>query len=311
MKRDLRIVFMGTPEFAVESLDILVKAGYNIVGVITTPDKQAGRGRKVRTSAVKDYANTASLNILQPVNLKKSDFHAKLKELKANLFVVVAFRMLPEVVWAMPEYGTFNLHGSLLPKYRGAAPINWAVINGETESGVSTFMLKHKIDTGDLMFQEKRDISENTTAGELHDELMKTGAELVLKTVKAIEQNIHPTIEQASLDVKPCPAPKIYREDCQIDWRKSSVEVHNLIRGLSPYPGAWSMIGEKQLKILLSVKSDRTIESGKIIKDNSQLFVGCGTNSVEILQVQLAGKKRMNTDDFLRGIAELPEKMGE
>ncbi|MFN3316928.1 MAG: methionyl-tRNA formyltransferase, partial [Raineya sp.] len=235
----MRIIFMGTPEFAVPSLQVLVENGYNIVGVVTAPDKPAGRGKQMQVSEVKQYALSQNLPILQPEKLKSPDFLAELQALKADLQVVVAFRMLPEVVWAMPPIGTFNLHASLLPKYRGAAPINWAIINGETETGVTTFFLQHEIDTGNIIFQEKEPISPTDTAGSLYQRLMHKGAKLVLKTVQTIEKGDVQTFPQVGEITH---APKIFRETCQIDWNKTSTEIYNFVRGLAPYPAAWTTL---------------------------------------------------------------------
>lgn len=308
----LRIIFMGTPEFAVESLDILVKNNYNIVGVITVPDKPAGRGQEIQQSEVKKYALEKGLTILQPEKLKEENFLNQLKELKADLQIVVAFRMLPEVVWNMPRLGTINLHGSLLPQYRGAAPINWAIINGEKETGVSTFFLQHEIDTGKIIFREKTPIGENETAGEIHDRLMVIGAELILKTVKAIENNNYPQIDQAELIAKgekEKHAPKIFKEDCKIDWNKNVNEIHNFIRGLSPYPAAFSTIVSPEGKTY-SVKLFKTeIENtshtyiiGSIITDSkSYLKIAVKNGYILVKELQLAGKKKMATTEFLRG----------
>ena len=238
--RELRIVFMGTPDFAVATLNAILKAKFNVVGVITAPDKPAGRGRKINQSAVKTYALEEGLKILQPTNLKNEEFLDELKSLKANLQIVVAFRMLPNIVWKMPEFGTFNLHASLLPNYRGAAPINWAIINGETKTGVSTFFIDEKIDTGNIILQEEVLIDENEIVGELHDKLMLVGSNLVVKTIKKIEQGPVKTIKQPEIEEKP--APKIFTETCKIDWNDSLCNIYNLIRGLNPYPAAWTTL---------------------------------------------------------------------
>ena len=298
---------MGTPEFAVPSLDVLVKAGYHIVGVITAPDKPQGRGRQLAYSPVKKYALDAGLNVLQPPNLKNPEFIEELKKLQANLQVVVAFRMLPEVVWNMPEYGTFNLHASLLPQYRGAAPINWAIINGEKETGVTTFFLKHEIDTGNILFQEKESISEEDTAGTLYNRLMVKGADLVLKTVRAIENDEAIPMEQASgTELKH--APKIFKETCEITWDQPAVTIHNFIRGLSPYPGAWYRWNEGQI---MKVYTSRVVENGDDAanarpgehkSDNkSYLHIKTRDSWLSIEELQLQGKKRMNIEEFLRG----------
>lgn len=310
-KKDLRIVFLGTPEFAVESLDALVKNGYNIVGVITMPDKPAGRGHKMLQSAVKQYAVAHGLHLMQPEKLKDPAFLAELESLKADLFIVIAFRMLPEAVWQMPPLGTFNLHASLLPKYRGAAPINWAVINGETKTGVTTFFLKHEIDTGDIIDQVEVDILPTENVGDVHDKLMHLGAKLTLQTVESIIDGTLKTISQEDIlrGEKPTPAPKIFRETCQIDWNKKAIDVHNLVRGLSPYPAAWSelSIGSAEpvtVKIYLTQPTETPIEmpSGAIKIDKGRLFVAASDFWIEILELQPAGKKRMSASDFLRGL---------
>lgn len=300
---DLRIVFMGTPGFAVPSLNILLENGYNVVGVITSTDKLGGRGKKkVIESEVKQFAKSKGLRILQPSNLKAPSFVEELSSLNANLQIVVAFRMLPEVVWDMPELGTFNLHGSLLPKYRGAAPINWAVINGDKETGVTTFFLKKEIDTGDLIFQERMPIGPNDTAGEVHDRMMILGAETVLKTVKAIEADeVEPTQQDDSQATK---APKIFHETCEIDFNQDSQVVHNFIRGMSPYPAAWTVLGGKKLKITKAKfhLEKHHLTPGTFQTDNKsflQLATKDGFIEVELLQLQ--GRKRMDTLSFLNG----------
>lgn len=309
---NLRIVFMGTPEFAVESLDTLIKNNYNIVGVITVPDKPAGRGQQLQQSAVKKYAIEKGLTVLQPEKLKAEDFLVALKALNADLQIVVAFRMLPEIVWSMPRFGTFNLHGSLLPRYRGAAPINWAVINGDKETGVSTFFLQHQIDTGKIIYREKITIGENDSAGEVHDQLMHIGAQLVLKTVQSIEKGAYPQIDQseyiANGEVE-MHAPKIFKEDCKIDWSKSATEIHNLIRGLSPYPAAFTTLIAPDTKSY-SVKLFKTEK--ELISHNEPLFsiltdektylkVAVKDGFIKLIDLQLAGKKRMSVPEFLRG----------
>jgi len=299
----LRIVFMGTPEFAVPSLDILVKNGYDVVGVVTATDKLGGRSRKkVLESPVKKYAVSHDIPVLQPANLKSENFLKELKSLEADLQVVVAFRMLPELVWDMPPRGTFNLHGSLLPKYRGAAPINWAVINGESETGVTTFMIQHKIDTGDILFQEKMPIGENETAGEVHDRMMLLGAETVLKTVQSIESG-HYTLQQQD-DSQASKAPKIFHETCEIDFNQESKAVHDFIRGLSPYPAAWTMLDGLKLKILRTVNNpghhDKPVGSFHS-DDKTYIRIACKTGYVDIEELQLQGRKRMQVSDFLNG----------
>ncbi|HET6228398.1 MAG TPA: methionyl-tRNA formyltransferase [Bacteroidia bacterium] len=308
----MRIVFMGTPDFAVESLDILVQHNYNIVGVITAPDKPAGRGQQLQQSAVKQYAVAKGLHILQPEKLKNPDFIKELQALKADLQIVVAFRMLPEVVWSMPRLGTFNLHGSLLPQYRGAAPINRAVMNGETETGVSTFFLQQEIDTGKIIFRETTSVGENETAGEVHDRLMKIGANLVLKTVRAIEQGSYPQVDQASLiDVSKGikEAPKLFKEDCKVDWDQDMDAIHNQIRGLSPYPTAFTTLvtpaGQSYaVKLFISEKEKAAVNSPlKTIVTDGKTYLKIPVNGgfLHLKELQLAGKKRMNVPDFLRG----------
>ncbi len=315
-KKKLRIVFMGTPDFAVASLHALVTGAYNIVGVITAPDKPAGRGKKIVESAVKKYAVENGLKILQPEKLKNPDFLKELEDLKADLQVVVAFRMLPEVVWSMPRFGTFNLHGSLLPQYRGAAPLNWAIINGEAKTGVTTFLLDEKIDTGKILFKREIEIGVNDTVGDIHNKLMKIGADLVVETVEAIaEGNIHP-IPQTELtkEMEVKHAPKIFKDDCKIDWEKDVETIRNLIRGLSPYPTAWTTLvnletGEEwQIKIFFAMKTKTEIsrEPGNINSDGKTfLEVACGDGGLQITDLQIAGKKRMKTEDFLRGFQQI------
>lgn len=314
LKRDLRIVFMGTPDFAVPSLDILVQNNYDVVGVITAPDKPAGRGQQLQQSAVKKYAVEKGLHILQPEKLKNPEFIAELKALEANLFIVVAFRMMPEMVWQMPEYGTFNLHASLLPQYRGAAPINWAVINGEKETGVTTFFLQHEIDTGNIILQETIKIEEEDNAGTVHDKLMNVGSQLVLKTVRAIEENKVQESPQSAINSPQLKhAPKIFKETCLIDWQRPAAEIHNLIRGLSPYPAAFTYLDGKVLKIY-SAQIAQSNSTADNITVNSQpsnitvstdnktyLSIKCADAWLDIQELQLEGKKRMKTDEFLRG----------
>ncbi len=303
----LRIVFMGTPEFAVASLDALVQAGCNVVGVITAPDKQGGRGMQLQQSAIKKYAVENNLHILQPEKLKNPEFLADLKSLNADLQIVVAFRMLPELVWNMPPMGTVNLHGSILPQYRGAAPINWAVINGEKETGVTTFKLKHEIDTGDILMQDRFLIGEDDTAGEVHDKMKEIGAELLIETVKGLADGLLKEQPQ-TLNLKPqtlLHAPKIFTETCKIDFSKSVDEVHNLIRGLSPFPGAFTELGGKMLKIYRSKKeaSPNSSKEGVAYETDSKTFLkfACSNGYIHILELQLEGKKKMSVEEFLRG----------
>ncbi|MDY4881087.1 MAG: methionyl-tRNA formyltransferase [Muribaculaceae bacterium] len=312
-KESLRIVFLGTPEFAVESLDALVSGGYNIVGVITMPDKIGGRGHKVIESPVKQYAVAHGLKLMQPANLKEPEFVEELRSLNADLQIVIAFRMLPEIVWSMPPMGTFNLHASLLPKYRGAAPINRAVMNGETETGVTTFFLKHEIDTGDIIQQVAVPIEIDDDVETVYDRLMHLGASLVLETVEAILAGTVKPIEQEKLlttGEEPTPAPKIFKEDCRIDWTKTSWEVYNHIRGLSPYPAAWSAFvdaqgTEYQFKVFKTSHPEKfqssPVAPGTIEYTKHTIKIACADGFIEILSLQLAGKKRMSSDEFLRG----------
>jgi len=304
MKKDLRIMFMGTPEFAIPSLKILIDNGFKVVAVVTALDKPRGRGRKLSPSPIKAFAEDKGIPVLQPPNLKNQDFIKTLKSYKANLQIVVAFRMLPEVVWSMPEYGTINLHASLLPNYRGAAPINWVLINGERKTGLTTFFIKHEIDTGNILLTEEIDILPDDDAGTLHDKLMVLGGELVLKTVQAVETGeIKATVQKDSIELRK--APKIFREMCEINWEKSSKEVKNFVRGLSPFPGAWTILNGKMYKIFKvdqqpgGQHGDMT---GRISTDSkSFLDVYCSTGIVNILELQPEGKKRMQIEEFFRG----------
>ncbi len=304
---------MGTPEFATASLKALVEAGFEIAGVITAPDKPAGRGKKLRESDVKQYAVSQGLKVLQPVNLKDPAFIEEFRGLQANLGIVVAFRMLPEVVWSMPRYGTFNLHASLLPQYRGAAPINHAIINGETETGVTTFFLKHEIDTGNILYRKKVKIGPKDTAGELHDRLMHAGAELVLKTAESIRNGDYTLINQQSL-IDPGtalkPAPKIFRDDCRINWQKNGLDIYNFIRGLSPYPGAFAYLKspqgkEFQTKILEAdfIRSSHSKTPGTLnLSNQKKLEVYVSGGLIDILEIQAEGKKKLKINDFLNGL---------
>jgi methionyl-tRNA formyltransferase len=311
---NMRIVFMGTPEFAVASLDALAQAGFNIAAVVTAPDKPAGRGMKLQQSAVKKYAVEKGLNVLQPEKLKNKEFLDELRSLNADLQVVVAFRMLPEVVWNMPPMGTINVHASLLPQYRGAAPINWAVINGEKQTGVTTFKLKHEIDTGDILLQEKIAVGENETAGEVHDRLMELGAQVLVKTVKGLQSGALKEVPQQAVIAEGNEAaltqdslkhaPKIFTETCQIDWNKSADEVHNLIRGLSPFPGAFTHLNGKLLKIYRSEKEYKnpSIAPGQFETDGKSFLKFAANNGfIQVKELQLEGKKKMLIEDFLRG----------
>jgi methionyl-tRNA formyltransferase len=298
----MKIVFFGTPDFAVPTLKILLDNGYSVQAVVTAPDKPGGR-QGLQQSAVKKFALERGLKVLQPIKLKDAEFLADLKYLNADLQIVVAFRMMPEIVWNMPPLGTMNLHGSLLPKYRGAAPINWAIIRGEQETGVTTFLLKHEIDTGDLLFQEKTHIGKNETAGEVYARLMELGAELVLRSVKALESGHYQLIPQSSEEATP--APKLYTDTCKINFSQSSREVHNFIRGLSPYPGAWTMLHDKVLKIL-----GTEIDPSELTPRKPGLFINEGSKILKIstldgyliiLELQLEGKRRMSAQEFLNG----------
>jgi methionyl-tRNA formyltransferase len=295
---------MGTPEFAVPSLEILVEHQFNVVAVITAPDKPQGRGQKIVYSPVKESALKHNIQVLQPTNLKSPDFIDQLKNLNANLQIVVAFRMLPEIVWAMPAIGTFNLHASLLPQYRGAAPINWAIINGEKETGATTFFLKHDIDTGSIIFQERETIHENDNAGTLYERLMIKGAQLVLKTVQAIKEGNYPAIPQAEgIEIKH--APKIFKETCEIKWDQPSENIRNFVRGLSPYPSAWTALNRKNFKIyaVSTVKNQGGIaKPGELNSDNKNyLYVKTTDGWISIDELQPEGKKRMTIQEFFRG----------
>jgi methionyl-tRNA formyltransferase len=304
MKKDLRIVFMGTPEFAVGSLQILLENDWKVVAVVTAPDKPQGRGQKLVPSPIKDIAVKSGIPVLQPTNLKSPGFLSELAEFKADLQIVVAFRMLPEAVWSMPPLGTFNLHASLLPNYRGAAPINWAIINGETETGVTTFFLKHEIDTGSVIFQEKEPIFPDDNVGSLYVRLMEKGAKLVLKTVEAIATGQATPTPQDETQAKHH-APKIFKETCEIDWSCPATEIHNLVRGLSPYPAAWTMLNGKILKVFKTNPTEEnkpTLAPGQFSTDGkSQLVYQTGNGCLEILELQLEGKKRLPIEEFLRG----------
>ncbi len=301
----LRIIFMGTPEFAVPSLQRLVDAGYNIVAVITAPDKPSGRGMQMNESAIKKYALSKGLKILQPEKLKDPDFLNELRELHADLQVVVAFRMLPQVVWNMPSMGTINLHGSLLPQYRGAAPINWAIINGEKETGVTTFKLLQEIDTGNILLQKKIRIGDTETAGELHDEIMEVGSDLLLQTVNDLAKGNLKEVRQQNTETSILHhAPKIFNETCEINWQKTVDEIYNLIRGLSPYPAAFTFLKDKKLKIFRSEKdfTNPKENPGTFISDNKTfLKFACKDGYISIIELQMEGKKKMYVEDFLRG----------
>jgi methionyl-tRNA formyltransferase len=303
MDKNLRIIFMGTPEFAVPSLEILINNGWNVVAVVTAPDRPQGRGQKLIPSPIKEVALKNNIPVLQPTNLKSADFNIELRGYRADLQIVVAFRMLPEIIWNMPPLGTFNLHASLLPNYRGAAPINWAIINGETETGITTFFLKHEIDTGSIIFQEKEPIFPEDNIGTLYNRLMIKGADLVLKTVVAIEDNKVQTNAQDETQAIHH-APKIFKETCEIDWGKPAEDIHNLIRGLSPYPAAWTILDGKTCKIFKSEVTDQYFEGqiGAYHSDGKkELIFKTADGSLKILELQLEGKKKLGIEEFLRG----------
>ena len=304
----LRIVFMGTPEFAVGILDTILKNNYEVVGVITAADKPAGRGQKIKYSAVKEYALENNLTLLQPTNLKDESFLNELKALNANLQIVVAFRMLPKVVWEMPSLGTFNLHASLLPNYRGAAPINWAIINGEKKTGVTTFFIDDKIDTGAMILSSEIAIDENENAGHLHDRLMNLGSNTVVDTLSLIQNGtVTTTIQQEDADTKT--AYKLNKENCKIDWSKSALEINNLIRGLSPYPAAWCFFTDNSeewnVKIYESkiIIEEHTDVIGRIICTKKEMKIAVKDGFIQVLQIQLPGKKKMNTAELLNGVS--------
>lgn len=319
-KEDLKIIFFGTPDFAVESLKRLVDGGYNVVAVVTMPDKPAGRGRQLQESDVKRYAVEQGLPVLQPVSLKDDAFIEDLRSYGAQLFIVIAFRMLPEAVWQMPPLGTFNLHASLLPRYRGAAPINWAVMNGDSETGVTTFFLKHEIDTGDVIQQRSCPIGRQDNVEDVHDRLMVMGADMVIETVDAIiAGTVKPIPQEQMLTTGqgPTPAPKIFKDTCRIDWNRPAEALYNHIRGLSPYPAAWTVLLDEYGKEMTTLKIYRTGEpipfkhnecpvAGTIVADTKTLHVACADGWLPILSLQQSGKKRMDTDAFLRGFTVSP-----
>ncbi|WP_396184638.1 methionyl-tRNA formyltransferase [Flavobacterium sp.] len=303
----LRIAFMGTPEFAVGILDTIIKNNNTIVGVITAADKPAGRGQKIKYSAVKEYALDNNLKLLQPTNLKDESFLEELKALNANLQIVVAFRMLPEVVWKMPKFGTFNLHASLLPNYRGAAPINWAIINGDTKTGVTTFFIDDKIDTGAMILSSETAISPDENAGQLHDRLMQLGSETVLNTLALIEKgNVTTTIQKENPEIKT--AYKLNKENCKIDWTKPAIEIFNLIRGLNPYPSAWCFFNDKNEEWNVKIHEAKMIlenhnfSIGSLICSKKEMKIATKDGYIQVLNIQFPGKKKMNTAELLNGI---------
>ncbi len=305
--KKLRIVFMGTPEFAVGILDTILKHHYNVVGVITAADKPAGRGQKIKYSAVKEYALVNDLKLLQPTSLKDMSFLDELQRLNANLQIVVAFRMLPEVVWKMPEHGTFNLHASLLPNYRGAAPINWAIINGETKTGVTTFFIDDKIDTGAMILSQEIAINDTENAGDLHDRLIKIGSETVIDTLSLIEKGtLTTTLQKETADIKT--AYKLNKDNCKIDWTKSSKQIHDLIRGLSPHPSAWCFFkdGNEEWNVKIyeatSYLENHNLSVGTIVSSKKEIKIAVKDGYVAVLNLQFPGKKRMKTSEFLNGM---------
>lgn len=316
-KENLRIVYMGTPDFAVEPLKVLVEGGYQVVGVVTMPDKPAGRGMKIRYSPVKDYAMSRNLPILQPEKLKDPDFLDELKSLNADLQIVVAFRMLPEVVWDMPPMGTFNLHASLLPNYRGAAPINWAVINGEKETGVTTFFLQHEIDTGDILLQEKIAIDPEECTGSVHDRLMKLGGQMVRKTVDAIlEGTVHAVPQKVAISDKEelKIAPKLFKDNTRVKWTLNGAQLHDFIRGLSPFPAAWSelhseeeIIGVKIFEAGYEQISHQLVPGTLVTDGKKELKVAVNDGFIVLRKFQLAGRKALATDEFLRGFSKITD----
>jgi len=304
VKEEMRIIFMGTPEFAVPSLRALVEAGKNVVAVITAPDKPSGRGQKLMPTPVKEYALSQNLPILQPEKLKNPEFLEELLSYKADFQVVVAFRMLPEVVWNMPSKGTINLHSSLLPQYRGAAPINWAIVNGETETGLTTFFLQQEIDTGPIIFQEKEPISLDDDAGTLYERLMNKGGELVLKTVNAVAEGNAPSVpQQFAEQLKP--APKVFKDDAFIDWQLTALETYNRIRGMNPFPGAWCKVNDKVFKlhkVALGTSTETALEPGQTNTDNKTfLYIGCKEGYISVLEWQAEAKKRMDIRTYFVG----------
>lgn len=298
----MKIIFMGTPDFAVASLKKLVENGCEVVAVVTAPDKPSGRGLQMNETPVKKYAVSQNIPVLQPEKLKNPEFLEQLRSFDADLQVVVAFRMLPEVVWAMPHKGTFNLHGSLLPQYRGAAPINWAVINGETETGVTTFFIEKEIDTGKIIFADKTSILPEDNAGTIHDKLMEIGADLVLKTVRAIEAGDYPQVPQPQ-DIELKSAPKIFKETCEINWNQSAEQIHNFVRGLSPYPAAWTLLQGKVCKVYKTqIVDNQELSSEPFVTDGKKyLMFRCADKMLAVEELQLEGKKRMGIEEFLRG----------
>lgn len=310
MNKKLRIIYMGTPDFAVPTLQMLLTNQINVVAVITAPDRPAGRGRSIKKSAVKRFAESKGLPVLQPTNLKSPAFQEELRSFKADLQVVVAFRMLPQSVWDMPSLGTVNLHASLLPQYRGAAPINWVLINGEKTTGVTTFFIEHKIDTGKIIFQDSLAIGADETAGELHDKLMNRGAQLMVKTVEAIADGNYPQVAQ-EVDKELKQAPKLSKDTGKINWSASARDIHNLVRGLSPYPGAFTTLNKERFKVLKTALTDTksTAKPGSLFKKQTELFVATSTFDLQILLCQPAGKRAMEGKAFANGLGPEPKPL--
>lgn len=307
----MRIVFMGTPDFARRCLEDLHQSHHEIVAVVTAPDRPAGRGKKMHASAVKEYAVEAGLPLLQPEKLRDPEFLEGLRQSEADIFVVVAFRMLPEVVWSMPAKGTINLHASLLPQYRGAAPIQWALINGEEKTGLTTFFIDAQIDEGAILLQKEISLSPDMTAGKLHDLMLEDAGPLIIRTLDGIERNGLVAREQTKHTATLKMAPKLFKEDGRIDWRQDATQVHNRIRGMSPFPGAWTMVSKDSEKLMLkiyrSALKEVQIPAGEIRLDSNSISIGCGTGSIEVLELQLPGRKRLDAASFLRGIPNFDE----
>lgn len=306
--KNLRIIFMGTPDFALETLKQLIENQYNVVGVVTMADKPAGRGQKLQSSPVKIYAESKQIPVFQPTNLKDESFINSLKVLAPDLQIVVAFRMLPKVVWQLPKYGTFNLHASLLPHYRGSAPINWAIINGEQKTGVTTFFIDEKIDTGAVIMQTETPISDRETAGSLHDKLMVQGADLVLKTVDAIEKGTYQLLQQPMNEVFE-EAPKIFKDTCKINWEDEGITIERLIRGMSPYPTAWTLLHQNGMELNIKIydaifkEAEHNLPFGKVKVDKKEIYVAVKQGFINLLELQIPGKKRMKASDLLNGFS--------
>ncbi|MBU1100853.1 MAG: methionyl-tRNA formyltransferase [Bacteroidetes bacterium] len=302
----MKIIFFGTPDFAIPSLNILFESEHEVVAVVTAPDKERGRGRKVSYTPVKEYSLANNIPCLQPVSLNDENFLKEIAKFDADLFVVVAFRILPKSIYTMPKYGSFNLHGSLLPKYRGAAPIQWAIINGDNETGVTTFFLADKVDTGNIIAKESLAVGEDDNFGAIHDKMSILGSGLVLKTVSMIENGNIKLLPQD--DSMATPAPKITKETCRIDFNKNARSVNNLVRGLSPFPGAYCIINEKHFKIYKSNISEMQLAPGEVMQTKNEIFIGCGQGSLQVLEIQPEGRKRMTAADFLRGYTLTDDK---